>query len=177
MSIIESKHKGVWAAVVLAALVALPAAAAEPAPAPQAAVLNATPGSLNWTPNVTFDKLVLSVSGGGFTKTEEFTGGAPHFTPVDNEGYLLPDGNYTWQLTVIPRALDANDSHFRSSVPSADGRAMKAAEAPGGLTQTGSFTISGGAIADPNLAEGPSARAAEQSNAGADIDDSDAANQ
>ena len=175
----ESNHRKILAALVLAALVALPAIADEPSAAPRVASMSTAPGGLSWAPRVSFDKLVLTVQGGDFTSTQEFTSGQPYFAPVDAEGYQLPDGTYTWELTVIPRALDANGKTYRSAQPSADGRSMKEAQAPEGLIQSGSFTITGGAIVDPNLSEPESAapRPATRAAAAADIDDSDAANQ
>jgi hypothetical protein len=174
----KSNSRRILAALVLAALVALPAIAEE-ASASRVAAMNASPGSISWNPLVSFDKLVLTVQGDDYTSTQEFTGGRPHFAPVDDEGYLLPDGTYSWELTVIPRALDANNNNYRSAEPSADGRSLKAGIAPEGLVQSGSFTIANGAIVDPGLIEPESngARPATRAAEAADIDDSDAANQ
>ncbi len=174
--ILESNSRRVFVAVVLATLVALPAVSQE-ARAPEVADMIAGPGGLAWAPRVQFDKLVLTVTGGGHTLTSEFKGGTPTFAPVDAEGYLLPDGAYNWELTVIPRALDANNHHFSSDQPSVDGRSIKPGTAPEGLVQSGSFTIANGAIVDPGLAESTSRAAPERDAPAADVDDSDAANQ
>lgn len=173
----ESNSRGVLVAVVLAALVALPAVSEE-ARAPEVADMITGPGSISWAPRVDYAKLVLTVKGGGHTLTSEFKGGAVSFAPVDEEGYLLPDGTYNWEISVIPRALDANNHHYRSDQPSKDGRSVKAGTAPEGRTQSGSFTIANGAIVDPGLTE-TAARAPEPAAAAAaaDVDDSDAANQ
>jgi len=122
-------------------------------------------------------KLVLTVQGDGYAATREFTGAA-RFSPVDDEGNSLADGTYTWELTVAPPALDANNYHYRSDEPSADGRSMKQGTAPEGMILSGAFTISGGAIADPGQAEPAStgSRPSTRAAARADVDDSDEAN-
>lgn len=170
---LDSRSSRAWVAVALAALVAVPALAAE-MPEPVAA-MNVSPGSISWAPRVAYDKLVLTVSGGGIDTSQEFAAGvSPRFVPVDDEGYQLPDGTYTWQLTVIPRTLDLNSRTFRSEVASEDGRTMRAATHPERQVQSGAFTIANGAIADPSLVEQRAAPPASAP-AAADIDDSDGA--
>ncbi len=180
MSTTSSKRSVPWAVIALATLVALPAIS-HAAPPPQVALVNVTPGSVAWAPVVGFDKLVLTVSGQGFTKSYEFEAGGVSFTPVDDEGYLLPDGSYSWELTVIPTAATISAGSFRSEKVSADGRAHQAAQVPAGLKQSGTFTISGGAIADPNLVEverGASISAKDaMAPAAAEIDDTDGGSQ
>lgn len=176
----SSKRNVPWTVIALAALVALPAIS-HAAPPPQVALANVSAGSVSWTPVVGFDKLVLTVSGQGFTQTFEFDSGSPYFAPVDDEGYQLPDGRYTWELTVIPDAATVSQGNFRSEEVSADGRSRKAAQVPEGLKQSGAFTISGGAIANPDLAEFEqgAAEAADAAAApeGAEVDDSDGGSQ
>ena len=173
---LESNRSRILVAVVLAALVALPAVSKE-APEPEVADLSATPGGLSWAPRVDYEKLTLTVKGSGHVLTTEFDGGLVTFAPVDAEGYSLPDGTYNWELTVQPRALDANNHMYRSDEPSEDGRSFKAGTAPEGRIQSGSFTIANGGIVDPGLTESPAPAAAESAAPAADIDDSDAANQ
>lgn len=171
-----------WPVVALVALVGLTLASPAPAqPAPEIAPMSALGSQVAWSPRVaSYDRLVLRISGGDYFVEQEFEAGvAPVFTPVDAEGYQLPDGIYTWELSVIPHAADLALAHFKSQEMSADGRMMKAAEAPAGLTQSGSFTIVGGSIADPNLleAETGSVAGVELTVRGPEVDDSDAANQ
>ena len=169
----DRKPTVLWTAFLLASLGCL---AAGPALEAQVASMSALGGHVAWLPQVSYEKLVLRVSGGEFTTQLEFEGGlSPQFAPVDAEGYQLPDGNYTWELTVIPRAVDLRNFNFKSAQMSADGRTTAAAEIPEGLSQSGTFTIVGGAIANPNLPEIGSAP--PESARGAEIDDSDAANQ
>lgn len=167
MSNLESKK--IWVAVVLAALVALPSLAQENA-APAVAAVEAGPGAISWSPQVSYDKLVLTVQGGGYHTTREFTG-RPTFTPVDPDGYLLPDGSYTWELTVVTRGSNARRG---AAGESADGRSVEAAEAPEALVQSGSFTIADGAIVAP-AAGGP--RPGTRGDAADEVDDSDEGNQ
>ncbi len=176
MRSINSNRATILAALALVALVALPAIAEE-SPEPAVAAMATSPGSISWAPRVSFDKLVLTVQGDGFSTTREFTG-KPHFAPVDAEGYTLPDGTYTWELTAAPPALEANNHHYRSDEPSADGRSMKKGTTPRGLVQSGSFTIANGAIVDPDQVEPVTAKrpAATRAAAAADIDDSDEGN-
>ena len=179
MSSLESNRRRLWAAVLLAALVALPAVAQEAAEAPAVATMQTAPGSVSWAPLASFDKLVLTVQGGGFSSTREFSGGSAHFAPVDPEGYQLPDGTYNWELRVIPPPLSFNRTLVRSDEISDNGRTHKLGVAPEPLVQCGTFTIANGAIVDPGLVEPesvgerPGTRAAEP----ADIDDSDPVNQ
>ena len=175
MSSLESSRGKVWAAVLLAALVALPAVSQEAAETPSVATMRTAPGSVSWQPLVSYDKLVLTVQGGGFLSTREFTGGGAYFAPVDPEGFQLPDGTYNWEIRLSPPPLAFNDSLTRSDEMSDGGRTQKLGTAPEPLVQSGFFTIANGAIADPELIEPepentrPDAREAGT----ADIDDSD----
>ncbi len=179
MSSLESSRRKVWVAVLLAALVALPAVSQEAAEAPSAATMKTAPGSVSWQPLVSFDKLVLTVQGGGFLSTREFVSGEAHFAPVDPEGFQLPDGTYNWEIRMIPPALAFNDSLVRSNERRGGGRSQNFGTAPEPVVQSGSFTIANGAIVDPELTEPestggrPGTRTAEST----DIDDSDAAHQ
>jgi len=161
--------KKIWLAVVVAGLVALPSIAQQNA-TPTVAAVEAGPSAISWAPQVRYDKLVLTVQGGGYHTTQEFTG-RPHFTPTDPDGYLLPDGSYTWELTVVRGGSNARRG---ASGESADGRSVEATDAPEALVQSGSFTISGGAIVAP-VAAGP--RPGTQRNAEAEVDDSDEGDQ
>lgn len=94
MSSLESSRRKMWAAALLAALMALPAVSQEAAEPAAVASMRTAPGSVSWQPLVGFDKMVLTVQGGGFLSSREFAGGEAHFAPVDPEGFQLPDGTY-----------------------------------------------------------------------------------
>ena len=173
---LESKRRSAWAAAILVVLVALPAIGQEAAQEPAVASMRTGPASVSWEPLVGYDKLTLTVQGGGYLSTREHTGGSVHFAPVDPDGYLLPDGTYSWEIRVVPRALEFNRILVRSDELSDGGRTQKLGTGPEPLVQSGSFTIAGGAIVDPGLTEPPSAEAQPGDEAAADIDDSDEAN-
>ena len=179
MSSLESSRRKVWAAVLLAALMAVPAVSQEAAELTAVAKMRTAPGSVSWQPLVSFDKLVLTVQGGGFLTTREFTGSEAYFAPVDSEGYQLPDGTYNWEIRLVPPPLTFNHTLTRSDELSDGGRTQKLGTAPEPLVQSGTFTIANGSIADPELIEPEStgARKAAGQAETADIDDSDAANQ
>ena len=176
MSSLESNRRKVWAAALLAALVALPVASQEVAEAPAVAAMRTAPGSLSWQPLVAYDRLTLTVQGGGFLSTREFTGGGVHFAPVDPEGYQLPDGTYNWEIRMIPPAQEFSKVLIRSDQISDNGRAQRFGTGPEPVVQSGSFTIAHGAIVDPDPAEPRSSAAQPAEPAAADFDDSDQAN-
>jgi len=97
----------VGAVFLLAGLLALPAVAADELVAP-VATMSAGSASLDFMPVVTsYDKLVLTVSGpGGVVIRQEFkTGETPSLSLFNKRGQKLVDGNYTYELRVVP-ALD-----------------------------------------------------------------------
>lgn len=148
------------AAFALLAIIALPATGEE-SRAPALATTSVAAGSISWTPQVAFDRLVLTVEGGGYTITREFTG-QPFFVPVDPEGYQLPDGTYNWELT-------AAGSAARGGQPGdgPDGRATRSQAVSDGRVESGSFTIANGAIVDP-VSRVSSAEAADAGDSDAD---------
>ena len=176
MSIPESNRRRLVAAAVLACLVALPAASQEAAEAPIVAAMRTAPGSITWEPLVGYEKLTLTVQGGGYISTRELAGGSVYFAPVDPEGFQLPDGTYSWEIRLVRPALEFNSILIRSDQMLDNGRAQRLGIGPEPLVQSGSFTIANGAIVDPGLTEPRSAVAAPGAAAAADIDDSDDAN-
>ena len=178
MSSFESSRRKVWAAVLLAALLAVPAVSQRAAEPTAVATMKTAPGSVSWQPLVSFDKLVLTVQGGEFLSTREFAGGEAHFALVDPEGFQLPDGTYNWEIRVISPPLSFNDTLIRSDDLSDNGRTQKLGAAPEPLVQSGTFTIANGVIADPELVEPRSAgdQPAAQATRATDVDDSDTAN-
>ena len=180
MNTLESNRKRIAAALVLAALVALPAIAEKaPAPEPDLATMRAASGGAVWAPRASFDKLVLTVKGGGFTISREFAGGQPYFEAVDPDGYTLPDGTYAWELTAVPRARRAGGGQLGTDQLSPEGRPARAEAAARGRVQSGAFTIVNGSIVDPGPAKERSAASRPDSRAAAaqDADDADPSNQ
>ncbi len=87
------------------------------------------------------EALRLTVSGPeGFYFDETFAAGQPAvFAAYDAEGYGRVDGLYTWQLSVVA-AEAARQGELEAWKPAAS-------------TQSGAFTIAGGALVDPDLPE------------------------
>jgi hypothetical protein len=118
------------------------------------ALASVGPNSIAWQPQVDHQALVLTVSGNDIFVNRRFElGEEPVFNGVDARGKALPDGTYTWQLTVIPRLdeLDARESANGRS--DNDGSVGKQAEARKALSQSGAFTISLGAFVRPDEIE------------------------
>ncbi len=123
------------AAVAAAALVAMPLAAAD------LATMSAHGGGLAWTPQGSFQGLVLTVAGSDIWQRHEFRAGeSPSF---DAAG--LADGTYTWELVAVSKARSRRSGE--TGVQAAPGR-----------VQSGSFSVVNGAVADPNLIEATAVR-------------------
>jgi hypothetical protein len=160
--------KVVMVAVVLVAIALAPAAARE------IATMQAVGGSIQWAPKVEYDRLVLTVSGGGVVIREEFERGvAPSFRLTDREGNALPDGSYTWDLLVVPRAESLNRDAYGNAERSEDGSYERMARYPKGESQAGYFLIQNGAVVDNSVEEPrPSAPASGPEGAGPGLDGS-----
>jgi len=70
----------------------------------QVATASVRPMGIDWQPIVNFDRLVLTISmpGGSVLRDEFAAGSAPYFRVVDQNGNLRPDGQYVYELRVIP---------------------------------------------------------------------------
>jgi hypothetical protein len=92
--------------VVLASLSQFPASAGEP-PRPENAVarVNIAPTSVDWSPTVDYERLVLTVAGpNGFVSRQELEAGkTPSLNLFDKSGERLPDGIYRYELRILPR--------------------------------------------------------------------------
>ncbi|MCP5104360.1 MAG: hypothetical protein GY950_13310 [bacterium] len=105
--------------------------------------VNMGANAIHWLPTVDYNSLVLSVStpeGAVFRKTFG-ANGAPHLELTDDKGNYLPDGNYTYELRVIPvvdkKIRGVSKEIYRSKA----------------LTQSGSFVIRGGKFVVPAASE------------------------
>lgn len=108
-----------------------------------------------WRPRVEYARLVLTVSGpDGQVYRQEFERGtSPIFKITDGKGFKRPDGQYTYELRVIPVVPDGVSAALRESRERGeDGGAMaealrKSARSPAQPTaQSGSFTIENGVV-------------------------------
>ncbi len=116
-------------------------AAAEPV---SVALLNITPGLVEWTPIVEVDSIVLALSDPrGKVETYSFGPGEhPTFSLFNPTGRLLPEGTYTWELRAtsplgaIPKREPENPGQ-RHPI----------------FVQSGYFSVSGGSFVVPDPTE------------------------
>ena len=101
----------------------------------------------------TNDAVTLKVGGESYRSTQRFAAGEmPHFAPVDQKGFALPDGVYKWELVTNPRLSSMSEPANPSAKPE-HGRATHAVAAPEGRRQAGSFAIANGRVVDSTLIE------------------------
>src|SRR2546428_5443848 len=69
------------------------------------AAVTADQTEVKWRPQVEFGRLILTIStpGGEVVRQEFETGADPSFKLIDKEGFKLPDGQYMYELRVIPK--------------------------------------------------------------------------
>jgi hypothetical protein len=122
----------------------------------QVAQLNIGPSRVDWYPVVEYDRLVLTVSTpDGTVLRREFEAGAnPFFGITDKSGGFLPDGQYTYELVVVP-SVDRNTREvLQEARSSGDMTALEELRKAGvlpreRLVQSGSFSIAGSAFVIP----------------------------
>lgn len=138
-----------WVAALLPAFVCMPALAAQ-----QVAAMSVTGQSISWSPQVPHAKMVLTVSGGGHFFRHEFEAAdSPSFSPYDGQGNSLPDGNYTWELTVIPRREPLNREDYENGRTNNDSSLMQQGRGAERQIESGYFNIVGGGFVDSSLVE------------------------
>jgi len=151
--VMTSKHAylgGLSAAVVLLAGLAFVA----PAGADDAATVTYGANSLSFAPQVVHRGGTVTVSGNEITVRREFgAGDTVTVAAVDMDGNPLPDGSYNWEIVFYPGKADLSRADAKSGRTSEDGGSSTPAKLPKGWTQSGSFTIAGGAIINPDAAE------------------------
>jgi hypothetical protein len=139
--------------LVLAGLLSLPSVAGaqlESARNP-VALLSAGAGSVEWQPQVTdYSRLNLRVSGpNGQSFQREFAAGqTPSLNLFDAVGSRLPDGQYHYEIRVVPQVSKAVREQLKAARAAGDDKAIAAIQAAHGLdrevTQSGSFILDGG---------------------------------
>src|SRR3954447_7843821 len=163
MALIETgKGGGMMAKIFkfLSMLTLVLAVLALPAHGGEVAKVQLTPSQVHWDPQVSYERLVLTVSkpGGEVVRQEFAAGQAPVFELPRGEA----DGSYVYELRVVPpvdpagrRALPASrESGHEAAVD----RLKKAGRLPAGeLVQSGSFMVVGGAVVAPDASEPRSA--------------------
>ena len=109
---------------------------------------------VRWQPQVEYGRLILTVStpGGEVIRQEFSAGTAPSFKLIDKKGLNLPDGQYIYELRVVPnlsrevkKALAASRENGNSEEVIQE--LQKSGQLPTRITvQSGSFVIDKGAV-------------------------------
>jgi hypothetical protein len=133
------KQGPAWAALVTAAAICL--ALAPAATAADIAQVRAGSGGLDFQPRVEYGALVLTVSGpDGFHHRAEFGAGeSPAFSIFDQAGGVLPDGSYTWELSVVPSDSQRRDAFEANRMEVKRGGVER-------QVQTGGFAVVAGSV-------------------------------
>ena len=133
-----------------------------PAQGAEVARVQITPSQVQWEPQVSYERLVLTVSmpGGAVVRREFAAGQAPVFELPKG----VANGSYAYELRVVP-AIDAEVRKALAASREAGGaaaveRLRKAGRLPAGeQVQSGFFTVAGGALVAPEAREERSAPA------------------
>jgi hypothetical protein len=118
------------------------------------AAVSADQTEVRWQPQVEYARLILTVSiPGGEVVRQEFEAGAhPSFKVIDKKGFNLPDGQYVYELRVVPnfskevkKALAASREKGNSDEVMRD--LQSRGQLPATVTvQSGSFRIEKGMV-------------------------------
>jgi len=141
-------------------LVLMIAALCLPVHGAEVARVQVTPSQIQFEPQVSYERLVLTVATpGGTVVRREFTAGQ---APVFELAKGVADGAYVYELRVAPQidpeVRKALQAARESGNSSAIQRLQKSGKLPAGeLVQSGSFTVAGGAVVAPGLREEPAA--------------------
>jgi hypothetical protein len=141
----------------LGGLLAIPVGAAGPAPL---AVTSVSSVGIEWQPTLSYEKLVLTVSGpGGVVLRRELAAGtAPSFGVFGDDGKPLPDGAYTYELVASPVLDPATRQAMARARRTGDDSILAKLQADGKLPstplrQSGTFAIKNGSFVSPDLRE------------------------
>jgi hypothetical protein len=152
-----NRHKilGVLGAIAAVLLLTAPNAAAA---GPQLATIRSSGGGLEWTVLSSVAGVELRVGGGGFNHAETFRGRNPRFEARTADGAQLPDGIYKWELRAYPEGIqpvsNGLDNGRDANLEAAPQRGFVNRRPKGqAIVQTGSFTVRGGSVIDPNVIE------------------------
>jgi hypothetical protein len=138
------------AAVAAIAVLSAPASTAEDSQArPAVAAVQLAPGAISFNPLVDYEAVVVTMTGPGrVALRREFPHGQGISIAVGEGGQRWPDGQYRYELRIVPRADFGMSESFAAREAGGDGRAESAAapspRAP--LVQSGGFRIQGGSV-------------------------------
>jgi endosialidase-like protein len=157
----KSTRTKLWRTAILSlalgGLLAIPAVAGGPAPL---AVTSVSSVGIEWQPTISYEKLVLTVSGpGGVVLRRELAAGtAPSFGVFGDDGKPLPDGAYTYELVASPVLDPATRQAMARARRTGDDSILAKLQADGKLPstplrQSGTFAIKNGSFVSPDLRE------------------------
>ena len=115
---------------------------------------------LGWAPIKGAGRFLLVVSGSGVDSAQRFDGDAPAFSLFDESGNALADGVYIWELREEMAPVNDRVQDRENGRDGADGAGTRRTEFTG-RTQSGSFVIVNGALADSGVAEAAASRPAK----------------
>lgn len=124
--------------IVLAAILNLSALAQSQERVETVANIAATGSEINWQPQVAYGSLVLTVSTptGDVIRREFKAGTLPTLKLTDKKGSKLPDGQYAYQLIVIPELSESVRAALQAGREAGDG-----AETVRGLQRSGQLPM------------------------------------
>jgi hypothetical protein len=115
-------------------------------------------GSVMWLPEVSAERLALTVSGGEELIQQSFgRGEVPTVALQRDEGGALPDGVYSWELREEFEPVNDGVYDPENGRDSVDPSSASQRVPLKGRVQSGTFTIRDGVVAAPDVAE-PSSR-------------------
>jgi hypothetical protein len=145
--------KTIGLSLVLAGLLGLPSLAGAQLESSRntVALLSAGAGSVEWLPQVIdYSRLTLRISGpNGQSFQREFAAGqTPSFSLFDALGSRLADGQYSYEIRVVPQVSKAVREQLKAARAAGDDKAIAAIQAAHGLdreiAQSGIFILDGG---------------------------------
>ena len=125
--------------------------------AAQVAEVRVEEGRIVFRPLVKYGKLILTLSGSGRVSDQEFEQGVTPSIPLrTRSGAALPDGTYSWRLSVVP-AIDPAVREQMAKVREADADTQaefaRRLQPQGPTEQSGVFTIAGGSLIEESKRE------------------------
>jgi hypothetical protein len=133
---------------------------------------------VRWTPQVEYGRLILTVSTpAGTVFRQEFDAGAtPTFGLTDKDGANLPDGNYSYELRVIPNLSGEVRKALAASREKGDSAQLvqelqRSGQLPASVTvQNGSFLVEKGQVLTGSPEDGVEPQRSGQKSDGAAIE-------
>ena len=148
--------------IVLAMCISATALAQSASKVESVAAVNADQTEVRWQPQVEYGRLILTVStpGGEVIRQEFEEGAGPSLKLMDKQGFNLPDGQYIYELRVVPKlsrevkkALAASREKGNSAEVMQE--LQRSGQFPTRITvQSGSFVIEKGVVFTGSPEEG-----------------------